>query len=324
MISRRTVLAGVAASALARPGFASAWPTKPVRIVVPFPAGGPTDFIVRLLTPKLSEILGQTVLVDNRAGASGYLGNQAVVDGPADGYTLVHNTVGVQAINPLMYPDSRFNPQRDLVGVATTATMPNVLVVNPAKIDVKSLKELVELGRQAPDKLSCANFGNGTSAHIYGSLLQKVGGFKATEVSYRGSAQALNDVVSGQVDFLFDNMTTCVSFVRSGKLRGLAITAPSRSSLLPDVPTMAEAGLPAVDLKFWFALLAPARTPPEVVARLQEAIGQAMADPEFAAGLHARGAEPLVTPPARLAAFLTDDSKRWADAARQIGVKPQE
>jgi len=323
MVTRRSLLIGATASAVGSCAYAQTWPARPVRIIVPFPAGGPTDFVIRLLTTSLAATLGQPVVVENRPGASGNTGNQVVVDGPADGYTLVHNTVGVQALNPLMYPGARFHPQKDLVGIATTATMPNVLVVNPAKLPVKSLRELIELGRQQPNKLSCANFGSGTSAHIYGSLLQKVGGFQATDVPYKGSALALNDVIAGHVDFLFDNMTTCLSHVNAGTLKALAITSSTRSSLLPDVPTMAQAGLPAFDLKFWFALFASSRTPAAIVERLQATVGQAMADPAYAAALRARGAEPLVTPPTELAAFLKADSERWANTAKQIGVKPQ-
>ena len=208
------------------------------------------------------------------------------------GTQLIHNTVGVQAINPLMFPDSRLRPERDLIGVATTATMPNVLVVHPRKLSISTLKELVELGKQEPNRLSCATFGPGTSAHIYGSLLQKVGGFQAVDVPYRGSALALNDVLAGQVDYLFDSMTTSVNHVKEGTLRGLAITSNTRSALLPDVPTMSEAGYPAFDLKFWFALYAPAKTPPEILGKLQDAVGRVLSDPGFVASLRSAGQSP--------------------------------
>lgn len=323
MVSRRSLLMSAAASAVASFAHAQSWPARPVRIIVPFPAGGPTDFVVRLMTTALAATLGQPVVVENRPGASGNTGNQLVVDGEADGYTLVHNTVGVQAVNPLMYPGARFHPQKDLIGIATTASMPNVLVVNPAKLPVNNLGELIALGRQQANKLTCANFGSGTSAHIYGALLQKAGGFQAVDVPYKGSALALNDVIAGHVDFLFSNMTTAVSHVNAGVLKGLAITSNTRSRLLPDVPTMAQAGLPTLDLKFWFALFAHARTPPAIVERLQAAVAQAMADPAYAEALRERGADPLVTPRKELANFLATDTQRWAAAAQQIGVKPQ-
>ncbi len=327
MIDRRTLMLGASSAAVI--GMTpiaqaqSAWPTKAVKIVVPFPAGGPTDFIVRLMTAQLADIVGQPVLVENKPGVSGNLGAQQVAESDPDGHTLVHNTVGVQAVNPLMFPNTKFNAQRDLVGVATTASMPNVLVVNPRKLNVKSMRELVEYGRQQQGRLTVANFGSGTSAHIYGALLQKVGGFQATEVPYRGSALALTDVIGGQVDCLFDSMTTCVGHVQSGNLRGLALTSPTRSALLPDVPTMAEAGYPAFDLKFWFALFASARTPRPVLEAMQAALAKVLADPAYVAALKARGAEPLVTPPSELPRFLTADSERWSAVARQIGVKPQ-
>ncbi len=325
MTSRRTFVLGTS-SLLAAPFVQAQSPwraTKPIKIVVPFPSGGPTDFIVRLMTGPLGDELGQPVIIENKAGVSGNLGAQGVAESEPDGHTLVHNTVGVQAVNPLMFPNSRFVAQRDLVGVATTATMPNVLVVNPRKLDVQNMKQLVEHARKPGHPLSIATFGAGTSAHVYASLLQKLGDFKATEVPYRGSALALNDVIGGQVDCVFDNITTCVGHVQSGGVRGLAITAPKRSQLLPDVPTMAEAGFPAFDLKFWFALFAPARTPQPILDRLQAAIYKVLHDPAYVSTLTSRGAEPLVVPSNELAGFLTTESNRWTDIARQIGVKPQ-
>ncbi|MGE8612752.1 MAG: Bug family tripartite tricarboxylate transporter substrate binding protein [Achromobacter veterisilvae] len=323
MPTRRLFLLG-ASALLASPVFGSSpWPAKPLRIVVPFPAGGPTDFVVRQISASLAAELGQPVIIENRPGVSGNLGAQAVAESEPDGYTLIHNTVGVQAINPLMFPEARVNPQKDFIGIATTASMPNVVVVNPQKLPVKTLQELVEMGRERPNRLSVATFGLGTSAHIYGALLQKLGEFKAVEVPYRGSALALTDVLGGQVDFLFDSMTTSINHVKAGTLRALAVTAPARTSLLPDVPTMAEAGFPGMDLKFWFALYAPVRTPTPIVERLRAVLHQVLSDPAYASGLRERGAEPLVTPPSELDRFLAADTQRWAEAARQIGIKAQ-
>lgn len=325
MGTRRNFVVG--ASALAAATFLRAqpaWPTKPVKIVVPFPAGGPTDFIVRLMTTPLTEVLGQPVVIENKPGASGNFGAQGVSESEPDGHTLVHTTVSVLGVNPLMYPNSKFVAQRDLVGVATTATMPNVLVVNPRRLNVQTMRELVDHAKQAPNKLSIATFGSGTSAHIYASLVQKLGNFRAVEVPYRGSALALNDVIGGQVDCVFDSISTCVGHVQSGGVRGLAITSAKRSALLPQVPTMAEAGFPAFDLKFWFALFAPARTPPQILEKLQPALAKVLSDPTYVAALNARGAEPLITAARDLQTFLATDSERWTNIAKQIGVKGQE
>ncbi|NYT63349.1 tripartite tricarboxylate transporter substrate binding protein [Alcaligenaceae bacterium] len=325
MNQRRTFLLG--ASALAASAFMGvranpAWPTKPVHIVVPFPAGGPTDFVVRLLSESLEKVIGYPVVIENRPGVSGNLGAQYVAESKPDGHTLVHNTVGVQGVNPLMFPNQKFNAQRDLAGVATTASIPNVLVLNHRKVDVSSMAELAEYARQAPYKLSIANFGSGTSAHIYGALYQQLGDFQALEVPYRGSALALTDVIGGQVDCVFSNMTTALSHIQAGTLRGLAITTSSRSPQLPDVPTMSEAGYPAFDLEFWFALFTSAQTPGPVLEVMRNAFAKAINDPAYIAALRARGAEPLITPPAELSKFLSTESEKWTNIAKKIGVKP--
>ncbi len=325
MTQRRTFLLG--ASALAAFPFIGVranpvWPTKPVNIVVPFPAGGPTDFVVRLLAEPLEKAIGYPVVIENRPGVSGNLGARYVAESEPDGHTLAHNTVGVQAVNPLMFPHGNFNAQRDLAGVATTATIPNVLVLNPRKVNVNSMAELAEYARQAPDKLSIANFGSGTSAHIYGALFQQLGDFQALEVPYRGSALALTDVIGGQVDCVFSNMTTAMSHIQAGTLRGLAITATSRSPQLPDVPTMSEAGYPAFDLKFWFALFTSARTPPPVLEVMRNTFAKVIDDPAYIAALRARGADALLTSPAELTRFLSIESDKWTNIAKKIGVKP--
>lgn len=323
MITRRSFIVG-AGALVAAPAFGSSkWPAKPIRIVVPFPPGGPTDLIVRLFSEPLASALGQPVVVENRSGASGNIGAQHVADAEPDGYTLVHNTVGIQAINPLMYPDSRLNPQNDFIGIATTTAIPSVLVVNPKSLPVTSLQELIETGKKNPDKLNMATFGVGTSAHVYGSLLQKQGEFNAVEVPYRGSGLALTALLGDQVDFLFSNITTCISHIQAGTLRALAVAAPARLAELPDVPTMSEAGYPGIDLKFWMALYAPAKTPKPIVDTLRKTLYQLMTDPKYAATLREKGAAAMPIAPAELDQFLKTDTERWARAAREIGIKAQ-
>ncbi|CAN7152497.1 hypothetical protein D9M68_73640 [compost metagenome] len=321
--SRRTLLLGTAAALLARHGFAQGWPSRPVRIVVPFAAGGPGDFVARLAAKHLAQVLTQPVVVENKPGASGNLGAQLVLDTEADGHTLLLNTVGMQAVNPLMYPAARFLPQRDFVAIGIAATVPNVLVVHPAKLGVATMSDLVSLGKLRPGNLTFATYGPGSSPHIYGALLQRLAGFSAIEVPYKGSAPASSDVMAGQVDFLFDSMTTCVGQIQGGKLKGLAITSAERSPLLPAVPTMKEAGYGGLDLKYWLSLQASARTPPEIVSALRQALARALADPAYQRALAARGAEPLLIAPAQVQAFVDRDAERWTAAARSIGIRAE-
>lgn len=324
-MKRRTVVGAAAALAAANclPALGSAWPSKPVKIVVPFAAGGPTDFIARMMATSLSEALGQPVIVENRPGASGNLGAQFVADSQPDGYTLLHSTVAMQAVNPLMYRNTRFEYGRDLVALGVTGAMPNVLVVQPTKLQVDSVSALVKRAREKADALTYATFGNGTSPHIYGALLQKLGGFSAIAIPYKGSAPAITDVIAGQVDFLFDSMTTCVGQVQAGTLRGLAITASRRSSLLPDVPTLSEAGFPSFDLKFWFSLQAPAGTPAPVVERLRVAVAKVAASRSYQEQLAARGAESLAVAASGAVDFIAKDSQKWTEIAKTLEVKPE-
>ncbi|OZI77987.1 Bug family tripartite tricarboxylate transporter substrate binding protein [Bordetella genomosp. 12] len=316
----RTLISAVALLMSAQAA-AAGWPERPITLLVPFSAGGPTDFIARLVAEPLARELGQPVIVQNKAGASGNVGYQSVLNGPHDGYTLLHNTVGMQAINPLMYPETNMKPAQDYVTVGITGAMPNVLVINPQKNDFANLQALVERGRSAPQTLSYANFGPGSSPHVYGALLQKLAGFEAVGVPYKGSANAVTDVLGGQVDFLFDSMTTSLGQIQTGRLKALAITSAQRSPLLPDVPTLKEAGYPGGDLKFWFSLQAPAGTPPEAQQKLRAAIARVVASDAYRAAMQERGAEALSVAPDALDAFMTRETGAWTDAARSIGLK---
>lgn len=307
----------------AGPALADTWPTKPITLLVPFSAGGPTDFIARLVAEPLSRELGQQVIVQNKPGASGNVGYQSVLNGPADGYTLMHNTVGMQAINPLMYPSAKMDPLKDYVPIGTTGTMPNLLVVNPERTPVATLAELVARGRAAPHGLSYATFGPGSSPHVYGALLQKLAKFQAVGVAYKGSANAVTDVIGGQIDFLFDSMSTSIGQVQGGRLKALAITSAARSPLLPDVPTLKEAGYAGLDLNFWFSLQAPAGTPPEVVAKLRTAVANVVANEAYRKAMQERGAEALSVAPAQLDDFFKRETAQWTDAANAVGLKAE-
>lgn len=322
-LHRRRFLLGASASLMAAPLLAQVSGSRTVRIVVPFSAGGPTDFIARLYAPLFAQELGLSVIVENRPGASGNIGMQQVATAEPDGLTLVHTTVAMQSINPIMYPSASFNPAKDLVPIGTTGALPNILVVHPSKLGVKTIEELIVKGKQPGAQLTYATFGLGTSSHIYGELLRKSANISAVAVPYKGSGNAITDVIAGHVDFLFDSMTTSVGHVRSGTLRGLAITSSERSRLLPDVPTLKEVGLPALDLKFWFILQAPAKTPPEMLERLRKASAKVLQNPSYGEGLISRGAEPLYVAPAELSDFISKDTNRWIAAARSIGLRPE-
>jgi len=319
-IRRRRFLIGVAATLPAGSAFSAQWPIRPITVVVPFAPGGPTDFIARLLSIPYSKSLGQSIVVSNRPGASGNIGAQTVADGEADGYTLLHTTIASQALNPILYPESRLRAQRDFAPVGTTASLPNVLVV-PKTMDVKSVADLVALAKTKPGGLNYATFGPGTSPDILSTLFQKLAGFNASPVPYKGSALALTDVIAGRVDFLFDNITTCAPQIKGGTVKGLAISSTTRSAALPEIPTMKEAGYSGFDLNFGFSLMAPIATPQPILERLQAAFEQAAADPEYTKGLIARGAEPLVVRRADLVQYLGDAGQRWTAIAKEIGVK---
>jgi tripartite-type tricarboxylate transporter receptor subunit TctC len=320
-INRRAFLLGAAASLVTAPSLAQSLTSRSLRIVVPFSAGGPTDFIARLFAQQFAQEIGMPVIIDNRPGASGNLGTQHVVDSEPDGLTIVHTTAAMQAVNPLMYPSAKFLPSRDLVPIGMTAALPNVLVVHP-KSGIKTIDDLVRKGKQPGAELTFATFGPGSSPHVYGSVLRKATGISAIAVPYKGSGNAINDVLAGNIDFIFDSMTTSVSHVRSGKLVGLAITSAQRSQLLPDVPTLKETGYGDLDLKFWFALQVHAKTPADMVERLRKACARTVQDKKYMEGLIARGAEPFYVEPSQLTTFIKNDSERWTVAARSIGIKP--
>jgi tripartite-type tricarboxylate transporter receptor subunit TctC len=321
MPTRRLILAATPAM-LAAPALHAqpAWPSKPLRVVVPFAPGGPTDLIARLMAERLGKEVGGTAIVENRPGANGNIGASFVAN-EADGHTVLFATGTMFTLNPLLYGTSQVDLSRDCIGLATVAALPNVLIVNPRKLDVTTVQQLIERGRRAPGELTFATFGVGSSPHVTATLLQKLGGFEAVNVPYNGSAPALNAVLAGDVDFLFDNVTTSTPQVRAGTVRALGVTSAFRISALPEVPTLQEAGLADFEFSGWFAVFASRRTPEAVVPRLRAAVAAAAASPEYAAALRARGAEPFVTPTAELDAFLAREKVRWAQLAQDAGIR---
>ncbi|HEY4137833.1 MAG TPA: tripartite tricarboxylate transporter substrate binding protein, partial [Casimicrobiaceae bacterium] len=256
----------------------STYPTKPVRLVVPFPAAGTTDIIARATAQKLSEAWGQQVIVDNRPGAAGNIGSELVAKSAPDGYTLLMGTVGTHAINPSLYAKMPYDHVKDFAPVILVAGVPNVLVVNP-ELPVKSVPELIAYAKANPGKLNFASSGSGTSIHLSGELFKAMTGVQMTHVPYKGSAPALTDLVGGQVQLMFDNLPSSLAFIKAGKLRAIAVTSKARAAALPDVPTVAES-IPGFEASSWFGILAPAGTPPDIIARINGEVTRWLATPE--------------------------------------------
>lgn len=319
-INRRDALLFALVSSASGMGFAQAYPSKPLRLVVPFPPGGPTDLIGRLLGQRLGDALGQPVVVDNRPGAGGTVGAEAVAKAPADGYTLLYGSTSTLAISPSIYKSLSYDPVKAFAPVALVSIGQQVLVANP-QLQVNSLKDLVEYARNHPGKLSYSSAGNGTPGHLGAELLKKLTGITAVHVPYRGGAPALNGVIAGEVDFTVDVVPTAVQFVRTEKLKALAVLSRRRSEQLPEVPTVQEAGFSVVEADFWSGLVAPAGTPREVVARLNTEVRKITASPAFKAQLAASGAQAQDISAEQFGTFIAGEMTKWAGITQFANVK---
>ncbi|MEN9315388.1 MAG: hypothetical protein RIS35_1781 [Pseudomonadota bacterium] len=325
IITRRRFAAGaagaVASSLLPAGAFAQEnWPTKPIRLVIPFPAGGATDILGRIVAQELNKALGVSVIADNRAGAGGNIGAEVVAKSAPDGYTLLMCTIGTQSINAALYSKLGFDPLKDHAPVTLVATVPNVLVVNPS-VPAKSVKELIALAKSKPGKLNYGSSGNGSSVHLSGELFKSMAGVFMTHIPYRGSAPAVADLLAGQIDLMFDNLPSVIPHIKAGKLRALAVTSPKRSPALPDLPTIAESGLPGYDATSWFGVVAPAGTPPAIVNRLQQAIARSLVTPEVREKLQGMGAEPVGNTPEVFDQFIRSEAVKWAKVVKFSGAK---
>jgi tripartite-type tricarboxylate transporter receptor subunit TctC len=298
---------------------AANYPTKPVRLVVPFPAGGTTDILARAVAQKLSEAWGQQVIVDNRPGAGGNIGSDLVAKSKPDGYTLLMGTVGTHAINPSLYKNMPYDHVKDFVPVILVAGVPNVLVVNPS-LPVHSVPELIAYAKANPGKLNFASSGNGTSIHLSGELFKAMTGVEMTHVPYKGSAPALTDLIGGQVQLMFDNLPSSLPFIKAGKLRALAVTSGARAAALPDRPTLAESGLPGFEASSWFGVLAPTGTPRDIVAKLNGAIAGWLASPEAKEKLLAQGAIAAGGTPEDFARHIGAETSKWAKVVKASGA----
>ena len=312
---RLAVLAfGIAASAACAQGY----PTKTVKLVVPYPPGGPTDIVARVVAQKLSEQTGQQFIVDNRGGAGGNIGAEAVARAPADGYTLVVATTA-HAINRSLFKNLSYDIKKDFVAVSQLTAGPLVIVANPS-LPAKDVKELIALAKSKPGELAFASSGPGQSTHLAAELFDTMAGIKMTHVPYKGSAPALTDVMGGQVALFFDTMLSAMPHVRAGKLRALAVTSATRSPAAPDIPTVAESGLPGYEAIAWNGILAPAGTPKEVVAKLNAELKKALELPEIKERFAAQGFAAAWSPPDKYAAFLDAEVDKWAKVVQVSGA----
>lgn len=326
----RRLLLALAAGALlplgAQAQSGGAWPTKPLRIVVPFAAGGTTDILARALAPELQKALGQPVIVDNKPGAGGNTGS-AEVARASDGHTLLMGTVGTHGINQSLYPKLPYDPIKDFAPITLVAAVPNVLVLNPAKaqqLGINSVQDLIRVAKASPGKLNMASSGNGTSIHLAGELFKSMTGTFMLHFPYRGSGPALLDLMGGNVDLMFDNLPSSMAHIKAGKLKAIAVTSARRSEALPDLPTIEEAGGPALkgyEASSWFGLLAPSSMPAEQVALLQRETAKALATPALKERLASQGAVASGMSSKDFAALITSETRKWAQVVKSSGAK---
>src|SRR5215208_3872250 len=302
-------LSCLAATAAPAASPADTYPSRIVKMIVPFPAGGTTDIFARHIGDRLAKAFGHNFVIDNRGGAGGNIGSDAVAKADPDGYTLLVGTVGTHAINSSLYARMTFDPVRDFAPVAFLAGVPNIMEVNPKNVKATTVQEFIAEAKASPKKLSFASSGNGTSIHLSGEMFKQMTGVELVHVPYRGSAPAVNDLIAGQVDLMFDN------------LPAIAVTSAKRSAALPDVPTIAESGLPGFDASSWFAIFAPAKTPPEIVAKLNAEVLKALPDPELQKRFADIGGEIRPYKPDELAAFVKAEIEKWAKVVKTSGAK---
>ncbi|MGZ5091176.1 MAG: Bug family tripartite tricarboxylate transporter substrate binding protein [Burkholderiales bacterium] len=308
------------ASAAALPVVAQTYPSKAVRIVVPFAASSTIDIIARIIAPKLSESLGQPVLVDNRAGAGGMVGMDAVAKSQPDGHTLVIGALGPLAMNPALYPKTPFDPVRDFAAISLLATGPVVIAVHPS-VPARNVTELVELAKKRPGQLNFGSPGVGSSPHLTGELLKMLTATDIVHVPYKGNAEALTDLISGRVSIVFTGVPPVVPLAKAGRVRLLVTTGRQRLAQLPDVPTIAEAGLPGAEVLIWYGAVAPAATPKDVVTRLNREIVKLMQAPDIRERFSQQGIDPETSTPEQFAQLIREEYARWTKVIRASGIK---
>ena len=318
----RLLLAGLtlaAAGALPTVVLAQNYPVKPVTIVVPFAPGGTTDILARIVGQGLQTELGQPFVVDNRAGAGGNIGASLAAKAAGDGYTLFMGTVGTHAINQALYKKMPFDPVKDFAPISRVATVPNLLVAHPSQ-PYKTVKELIAYAKANPGKVTFGSPGSGASPHVSGELFKSLTGTDMLHVPYKGSAPAMTDLLGGQIAIMFDNMPSAIQHVRSGKLRPIAVTTAKRSPELPDIPTIAEAGVPGYEAMSWFGLFAPAATPKPVLDRLNAALVKVLNQPDVKKKIAEQGGDVVAETPAQFAAFIKSETAKWGKVVKDSGA----
>jgi tripartite-type tricarboxylate transporter receptor subunit TctC len=318
-LSARSILAAALALACSH-ALAQAYPSKPLRLIVPYAPAGATDIIARAAAVELSKGLGQTVTVDNRPGAGGNLGSEMAARSAPDGYTMVVTASSLHGITPFLYSKLSYDPNKDLVPVIVLAGFSNVLVVHPS-VKANSVSELTALSKSQPGKLSCASSGSGSTIHMSCEMYKHMLGLKIEHVPYKGSGPAMIDLVGGQVNLMFDNIPSAISHIRAGKLRALATTGAKRASVLPDVPTMIEAGVPGYESTAWFGIAMPAGTPPEIVARMNAEGQKTTRAPEFMKRMADLGYEIVGGTSQDMASMMQDEMRRWGPIVKASGAK---
>ena len=325
--SFRAIFATLAAVGLALQSIATvqaqapiAYPSKPIKLVVPFPAGGPLDAAGRAIGQKLHEAWGQPVVVENKPGAGGNIGADAVAKSPADGYTLVMGALSTHAVNPHLYAKMPYDALKDFAPVTLVAVTPNVLVLNPS-VPANSVAELIALAKASPGKLSFASGSNGSAGHLAGELFKSLAKVDIVHVPYKGGAPAMQDLLGGQVQFMFDNLANSMAQMKAGKLKAFAVTTAKRSSLAPDLPTMAEVGVPGFDISTWYGIFVPAGTPPEIVRKLNAEIVRWLGSDDAKDKLKAQGAEPAPTTPEQFDAFVRAENAKYAKIVKDSGAR---
>jgi tripartite-type tricarboxylate transporter receptor subunit TctC len=324
MNTTRRRLLGAAAALTATPAFTPAWaqgwaPTRPIRFVVPFAAGGATDVVARVLAERMGERLGQPVVVENRAGSGGNIGVENVVRAPADGSVILMGTTGTLTINQHLYPSMGFDPAKDLAPISMAFATDHVLIVNP-NVPARTAQEFLAWLRANPGKASFGSAGSGSSTHMVAELFRAAAGVEVTHVPYRGSAPALNDTVAGNVQFMLDQLPSAIGQIQGERVRALATTGPKRTSQLPDVPTMAEIGLPKAEATSWGAVMAPHGTPAPAIARLNAVLKEALADPKIQERLTAAGADAVSSSPEELQRKMAQEIETWGAVVRDARI----
>ncbi|ASI70261.1 MULTISPECIES: Bug family tripartite tricarboxylate transporter substrate binding protein [Diaphorobacter] len=320
--TRRTLLASLAvaaAGALPLGALAQNFPTKPITIIVPFSAGGTTDILARIVGQGLTTELGQSVVVDNKPGAGGNIGGSLAAKAAADGYTLFMGTVGTHAINQSLYKKMPFDPVKDFAPLSRVATVPNLLVAHPSQ-PFKTVKEMIAYAKANPGKITFGSPGSGASPHVSGELFKSMTGTDLLHIPYKGSAPAMTDLLGGQTSVMFDNMPSAIQHVRSGKLRPIAVTTAKRSPELPDVPTIAEAGVPGYEATSWFGMFAPAGTPKPVLDKLHAALIKVLNQADVKKKIAEQGGDVVAETPAQFAAFIQAESVKWGKVVKESGA----